>query len=143
MRLPSPARGRRGGPAIEFALVLPVFVFVMAVIFEYSWYFFMQATVMGAAESGCRAGAVVPPDENPMEVAQDNAADAMGAYSFWGADCADSDDSRCNISIATSGASPTEVISCQVAIQYPGMTGMVPVPSAITFSTARIFEVQR
>ncbi len=136
-------RRRRGGPAIEFALVLPVFMLIVGVIFEYSWYFFMRSTVMSAATTGCRAGAVVPPDEDPTDVAENQVGQTMNTYSFFGMDCSDPEDENCTIAVSTSGDSPSEVITCAVAVVYPGLTGIVPVPSAISFSTSRIFEVQR
>ena len=74
---PSPrqlSRARRGGNAIEFALLLPVFIAVISFIFEYGWYFFVRANAMSAVQAGCRAGAVVPPDDvpSPADVASDS-----------------------------------------------------------------------
>lgn len=144
MAAPRPPRlRRRGGPAIEFALVLPVFVLLLGGIFEFSWFFFMRAITINAVQAGCRAGAVVPPDESPTIVAEDEIGRAMGAYSFWGADCSDPDDSQCEMNVATSGSSPTELITCSVAMEYRGLTGLVPMPTTITAGTTRIFEVQR
>jgi Flp pilus assembly protein TadG len=59
--LASRRHGRRGGNAIEFALTLPIFVFIMFGVLEYGYYFYLSALVEDANRFGCRKGALVDP----------------------------------------------------------------------------------
>jgi Flp pilus assembly protein TadG len=53
----------RGGAAIEFALVLPVFLLVVFGAVEYGYYFWSEQIVTAAAREGARAGTTVDPDD--------------------------------------------------------------------------------
>jgi Flp pilus assembly protein TadG len=83
-----PLQGRRGSNAVEFALVLPVFVVMIFGMMEFSWVFFQPTTVVQAVRNGCRAGAIVHPDGDergaPADVAQDS---IEGHLSDLGIDC--------------------------------------------------------
>ncbi len=138
-------RRRRGSNAIEFALILPVFLALVGVIFEYGFYFFMRSVVSRTVRDGCRAGAVIPPDESPdpQSTAEDAIASSMSAYSFMGIDCSSADDNRCETDIQFSGSSPSEVLSCDMTISYGGITGAIPVPETIQYSSFAMLEVQR
>jgi len=135
--------GRRGSNLIEFALLLPIYLVIMALIFDYGWFFFMRSVAQTSVRDGCRAGAVVPPDDNATDAAKSAIQDGMSGFTFFGVDCSSSEDTRCGISIETSGASPDETIDCQMSVEYPGMTGMIPVPEAVVVKSSVRFELQR
>jgi len=136
---------RRGSNTIEFALILPVFLALVGVIFEYGFYFFMRSVVSQSVRDGCRSGAVIPPSDSPdpASTAEDSIASQMRAYSFMGADCAAGDDDRCDIQTQFSGSSPSEVLVCTMEIGFGGITGAVPVPDTISYSSMVLLEVQR
>jgi Flp pilus assembly pilin Flp len=55
-RFRSTRRGERGGAAVEFALVLPVFVAVLFGMVDYGWYFYQKFTLASAIREGVRLG---------------------------------------------------------------------------------------
>ncbi len=145
MSAPRHRAGRRGSNAIEFALILPVFLALISVVFEYGYYFFMRSVVSRSVREGCRNGAVVPPNSTPgpEDTAQDDISSNMGGYNFFGADCDSADDANCDITVGTSGSSPNELLTCTMTMSYGGITGAIPVPDAISFTSFALLEVQR
>jgi hypothetical protein len=136
---------RRGSNTIEFALILPLFLALIAVTFEYGFYFFMRATVAQSVREGCRSGSVVAHDENPgpQETAEQGIARGMASTNFMGADCESVDDDRCTVSVSFSGSSPSELIVCTMEVAYGGITGAIPVPEQISYSSFSMMEVQQ
>jgi len=61
----------RGATAVEFALVLPLFVLLLFGIIDFGWYFFVQHTVQFATREGTRlalVGGTLTDDEgNPLD----------------------------------------------------------------------------
>jgi hypothetical protein len=57
----SSSRRRRGVEAIEFAMILPVFIVILFSIFEFSNYMFQRSATVDAARRGCRAAAQLDP----------------------------------------------------------------------------------
>lgn len=51
-------KGTRGAAAVEFALVLPIFVLLLMGIIDFGRYFFVQHTVQYATREGTRLGLV-------------------------------------------------------------------------------------
>lgn len=107
---PSPRR-RRGANAIEFALIMPVFVMLMMGIIEFSWMFFIRSQVVNAVRDGCRAGAVTPQEQAPEDVAIQRMESFIGGY----ASCSES---TCTATATVTGSSPEESLSCQLDVQY-------------------------
>ena len=132
---------RRGATAIEFALTLPLFVGLVAAIFEYGWMFYMRSTVIHAVRDGCRAGAVIPWNESPSpnEVAQARMTDFLAGYSI---DCR-GDTERCGIAITSEGESPYETMNCELTIAYEPMIGVLPVPERLGAGSVVMYEIQQ
>lgn len=141
---PTPNRRRRGSNTIEFALLLPVFVAVVAFAFEYSYYFYMRATAMNAVRTGCRVGAVIPPESahSPSNTAEDAIKDNMSGMGFFNIDCTALDDDRCEISVSEDGDIPTQTLTCSMAMAYPSITGLIPVPSSVEARSVQLLEIQ-
>jgi Flp pilus assembly protein TadG len=51
-------REKRGVVAVEFALVLPLFVLLVFAIMDFGWYFFVQNTIQYATREGVRLALV-------------------------------------------------------------------------------------
>ena len=52
------SRSERGAAAVEFALVLPLLVLLIAGIAEFGRLYYLQTTISGAAREGVRAMAL-------------------------------------------------------------------------------------
>lgn len=134
-------RDRRGANAIEFALILPVFVMLMMGVMEYSWFFFQRSTIVNAVRDGCRAGAVIPPDE-------DYETEALAAMdeilAMGGVDCNDADIS-CTLSAEepSDSAFPQRHLDCEIEVTAPALMGMVPVPETTSATATVHFELQQ
>jgi len=140
---PSRRRRERGSNLVEFALLFPLYLLVVAITFDFGWYFFMRAVAQTAVRDGCRAGAVIPPDDNPDTEAQGRIAGTMGTFTFSSVDCESVGDTSCTIDITTSGASPAESLVCTIEVDYPGMTGLIPMPEKVRARSTVLFELQR
>jgi len=142
---PSPrVRRRRGSNVIEFALLLPVFIGILSFTFEYSYYFFMRTTAMDAVRLGCRTGAVVPPTgaRTPDDAASDAIKTNMSGSGFFGIDCMAPDDDRCEVSVSLDGDVPSQTLSCSIAMSYPSITGLIPVPDSVEARSVQLLEIQ-
>jgi Flp pilus assembly protein TadG len=53
-RLRRRGRGQEGSAAVEFAIVLPVLMLLLAGLFDFGWLFFWQHTVTNASRAGAR-----------------------------------------------------------------------------------------
>ena len=50
------SREKRGGAAVEFAIVLPIFILLMSAILDYGYYFYIQNYLTNAVRNGVRMG---------------------------------------------------------------------------------------
>ena len=116
-------RRRRGGAALEFAMLVPVWLTALAGIAEFSWLVYSQTTLDAAVNVGCRAGSLVDPGDGDQsldlvyEVAQ---ARTQAMMADMGDDCAD-----CAFDISATGTYPDRVLSCNVSRPFTAMLGLV------------------
>ncbi|MCP4809424.1 MAG: pilus assembly protein [Proteobacteria bacterium] len=132
-------RDRRGANAIEFALVLPVFLTIVLGMMEFSWAFFIRTAVITAVSDGCRAGAVVHPEDDWETEALDRMTLVLAQYNI---DCEDNSVS-CESFATSSGDSPEESIDCRLEVNYEPLIGYVPVPTEVASEATILFELQR
>ncbi|MEO8229703.1 MAG: TadE/TadG family type IV pilus assembly protein [Chloroflexota bacterium] len=57
---PGARHGRRGQSLVEFAVILPVFLLILAAIIDFGLGLYSQMTVINAAREGARLGVVEP-----------------------------------------------------------------------------------
>jgi Flp pilus assembly protein TadG len=123
-RASSPTRRRdpsRGGAAVEFALVLPIFMLLVMGALDYGYFFFSDQVVAGAAREGARAGTMVDPAQGTT--AATNAAQAA-AYAYMkgnGIDCPTNDDSCVHATIVP--VPPLNAVSVLINYQFTSLTG--------------------
>jgi Flp pilus assembly protein TadG len=65
VRVRQPRNPERGAAAVEFALVLPLFLTVLMGTVDYGYYFFSDQIVTNAAREGARAGTLLAPGGSP------------------------------------------------------------------------------
>ena len=72
---------QRGVAAVEFALLLPLFLTLVLGAIDWGWFFFIDQLVTNAAREGARAGTLLPPP--PLSTggqAEDAAVAASNSY---------------------------------------------------------------
>lgn len=123
-------RRRIGASAIEFALLMPVFVLVLAGLMEMSWVFFQDSGLNAALRAGCRAGALTPATAmpGPEEVTEDTVDTWMGRYNQ---SCTGSS-ARCSVSTVLESNEGETLIRCSATLQYESLTGLIPVPDELS-----------
>jgi len=67
----------RGAAALEFAIVVPVFLVLVFAIIDFGWYFFVQHTIQLATSEGARLGAVRQGDAAIKQEIKDRASIAV------------------------------------------------------------------
>ncbi|MDP9482001.1 MAG: pilus assembly protein [Chloroflexota bacterium] len=72
--------GRRGQSLVEFAVVLPIFLLILAAIIDFGLGLYSQMTIINAAREGARLGVVNHNDASGVNVAEiDSRVEAMSA----------------------------------------------------------------
>ncbi len=131
-------RERGGSAAIEFALILPVFLALLVGMFEMSWMFFQRASVIAATREGCRAAAVIPDPAVQASYALDKIDQNLIRY---GIDCGNTH--SCEIPTPTiQGTAPYETLRCEVNVEFRELTGLLPVPATLYAVNEVLREVQ-
>jgi Flp pilus assembly protein TadG len=113
-------RRQRGAAAVEFALVLPVFLLLVMGAIDWGWYFFIDQVITNSAREGARAGTVLAPPPTSTW-AQGLAAAQTASESFL---------SRANFEKKGVAATKTTVDgtdAIQVIVTYPAgsLTGLL------------------
>jgi hypothetical protein len=136
-------RFRQGANAIEFALVLPIFIAIVFGMLEFSWVFFQRTTVVHAVRNGCRAGATVHPEGDdrgsPADIAQASIESLLGNL---GIDC--NGGAVCSFDIQQVGETPYEQLDCTFSMVWEPLLGLelVPTPDQLRARSIMQFELQ-
>ncbi len=135
-------RVARGGAAIEFALLLPVFLLLVFAILEYGWVMLSQASLGHAARDGCRHGAVVSPwtGEGPDGSIDEAHAVIDERLAQFGLSC---DEFECEVTVSIDGDRPDQVLTCGIARGYSPLIGLLPTPVRLTTTASAWLEYQR
>lgn len=116
---------RRGSHAVEFALILPVFLMLIFGGVELLWYAIEVGRVQSALVAGCRGGAATGINifADPFVRAAELVGQTVSRVSRF--DCSAGD---CDIVISESSLSSEEVfwIDCTVYVSYQSLTNFVP-----------------
>ena len=124
-------RRRRGASAIEFVLVLPVFLAFVTGIVEASWFFFQRQVLVESARRAVRVSAGLPTDSDPEGIAEEEATNALVENSI--------DPSKVTIDATiTSGADGDELV-VSIAMAFDGLVGLVPMPDTIKVESSAIW----
>jgi hypothetical protein len=123
---------RRGSQAVEFALILPIFVLLIFGGLEVLWYSIEAGRVQSALVAGCRGGAATGVNifVDPFGRAAELISNTVSRASRF--DCGAGD---CDIIISESDLSSPEVywMDCTVHVSYTTLTSFVPgMPEEIT-----------
>lgn len=117
---------RRGGNAIEFALIMPVLAAIITGIIDYGWLYMIRTSATTAARAGARAGAFTAQTGDPNSVAADA---ALAKWLELGLPVPDPD------IVAQRSGSP-ELMVVRVSVDTGSLIGLVPKPPGDIIVTA-------
>lgn len=127
---------RAGGAAIEFALVLPVFLALLSGIVDFGWVFFQQTNLQAAVREGARMGAMTAttgtPD--PRAVATLRVGAALTEYSL------NIDGGK--VTAVYAGSSPNLLLSVSATVPFRPLIGLTPTPETLNSSLTMLVEQQ-
>ena len=128
---------RRGSYAVEFALILPIFLFLIFGGIELLWFAVETGRVQSALVAGCRGGAATGVNifTAPFDRAAEYVSQTVSRTSRF--DCMAGD---CGIIVSESDLSSPEVIwmDCTVHVHYESITNFIPgMPEEITAQSSQ------
>jgi TadE-like protein len=147
MPIVMPARvrtGRRsacgGGAAVEFALILPLFLAVLFGIIDYGWYFYQRYALDAAIREGIRYG-VTFASPSAWTKAQTRATTYLSAT---GSPVNPASITWLPISPTNpiSGANPTWVLTFGAQLAFKPLVGFVPLPTLVKYQMVMLLEIQ-
>lgn len=134
---------RRGATAIEVALILPIFVALLASVMDLAWLAYQRSAISSSVALGCRAGAIIDPGYNDSDWGrlETNAEDAVkDALARTGAPC---DISDCTVTVSTFGTDPLRGLECTVHRDFQPLTSLILDPMEIEETIVVRMEWQR
>lgn len=112
-------RKREGAAALEFALILPLFVFLVMGIIDFGHMLFVVNTITNAAREGARRGVVQRTAANIVSTAEAAATNYLSAASIQGATVAATEDGTdVVVTVTVTGYTPISGFSYNV----PGLS---------------------
>jgi Flp pilus assembly protein TadG len=128
--------GRRGTAAVEFALVLPLFVVILFGVIEYGWVFYQTFSVASAVRDGLRTGATVPMTASPdsLATALQSTKDRLAGVGIT--------PSAVTLNAQYKDVWPSKTLWLSATMPYKPLLGFVPVPTDISYEMRMILEQQ-
>ncbi|HEV3033085.1 MAG TPA: TadE family protein [Polyangia bacterium] len=141
-----PCRGRsrgravsRGGAAVEFALVLPIFLAVLFAMIDYGWYFYQRFTLAAAIRDGIHQGAAVQMSLDPCGTA---ITAAKADLSLAGSPI-NPTNVNWNLCPSYSGSSPNQFMTISGDMNFTPLVGFVKLPAKLSFQMTTLLEIQQ
>ncbi len=129
-------RSRKGAAAIEFALTMTFFTFLLFGVVDWGWMFFQRANLSDAVLEGCRQGVAMPQSSGlgPASTARSVVVSTMRNYGM--------DPAVATITSVTSGTSPREVLIVNVTMPFSAPVGLLPTPLELESEMSMYLELQ-
>ena len=129
--------GRRGSYAVEFALIFPIFLFLIFGGIELLWFAVETGKVTSALTAGCRGGAATGINifTDPFARAGEYISETVSRNSRFNCGAGD-----CFIVISESDLSTPDVLwmDCRVEVNYTSLTNFVPgLPTLIVATSSQ------
>lgn len=116
-------RGRRGSNALEFALVLPVLLALLAGVVDLGQYLLLTESVVNAVAEGARAGALA------TATAAASTASQVATTSWQTTELP----GTLTVGAATSGTKPHRRLTVTGTLPYTPWFGILHLPAVITY----------
>lgn len=128
----------RGGSAVEFAIVMPIFCAILFGIIDFGWYFYQKFTLAAAIRDGIRYGVTFSYSSgSAANEAAKRAADALAA----GGAIAKAD---APMTAAVTGAPPSATLTLSSQYTFKPLVGFVKLPSTtMKYGMTMLLEIQR
>lgn len=131
-RPPAFMRDRRGGAAVEFAIVGPVLLIILTGIFTYGGYFLTAHTIQQITNDAARAAIAGLDDDERLALARDAVRAGLDGQAFMRGEVAE-------LSLARSGSSVSVRLTYDASDDlYWAFEALLPTPSPRISRTATI-----
>lgn len=120
---------RRGGSAVEFALVLPALVLLVMGLVDYGWMFTQQAQAVSALTSALRAGANIVPTTGSADGSCGECVDTATNHAMFGLQNLGIDVPRDLLIPSIEAIEGTCAMTLSVSVPHQPLAGLVPLPS--------------
>jgi Flp pilus assembly protein TadG len=133
-----------GAAAVEFALVLPIFLAVLFGMIDFGWYYYQRFTLAAAVRDGIRFGVTVAVSQDPWTTGQLRAKSDLAlpgspinsATPTWGP-------STGKISTMAGQPIPNQFLTLSATMPFTPLVGFVPfLPTTMSYSMSMLLEVQ-
>lgn len=134
------ARGRRGAYAIEYALLLPVYVAMVLGCIDGAWVMWQRITMEAAVEDGCRSGSLRDPGVNfvAWSTVQSTASAAVVTrLESFGVPCRD-----CVVTVGRETVNGQVVLECSIERTIQPLAGVIDLTAGYAEALVEM-EVQR
>jgi len=135
--------GSHGGAAVEFAIVLPIFLAVVFGIIDWGWYYYQRFTLAAAVRDGIRYGVTFSIASDPWTQAQTRAVADLsvsgspinpGVGMTWGPSSG---------KISGSAATFQQYLTLSATRNYTPLVGFIPyLPTTMSYQMSMLLEVQ-
>ena len=123
---------------MEFALILPLLIGVLACVIDYGWFFFQQTMAVHAVGEAARTGAMMELGPEATRTAAGVAAQHMAAA---GVDCS-ARSPICEAVPVYTDSGGMRVMRVDLDATFVSLTGFVPVPGTLHARSSAVLEDQ-
>lgn len=124
-------RRRRGSQALEFGLVLPLAVLLVAGVADWAWFLFHQMSAVIAAGRGARIAGGLASADDPEGTAVESTNLWLERFGV------NPDDAEVEAEIDAS--TDPQTLSVTITLPYVPLVGMVPLPDDVAFTAVGIY----
>jgi Flp pilus assembly protein TadG len=131
---------QRGGAAVEFALVLPLFCAIVFGTIDYGWYFYQRFSLAAAVRDGLRTGVTI----NQAVTSPNDCASVAIARAMTDLTAAGMNPPNNTFTTSTAGTSPNKTMTLSGTYAFTPLVHFVPLPTnAMHYQMTMMFEQQQ
>lgn len=126
-----PRRARRGASALEFGLVLPLAVLLLASVADWAWFLFHEMSMVIATGRGARIAGGIPEDDGPAAAAETSTRTWLTRFGM--------DGDAATVTVSMDGGADPQTITVSGSMPYSPLVGMVPLPDQVAASSSGVY----